>query len=225
MESSPELSQLRVARLSSPEAAAKFAGTTIGPRGCWVARAGGHVGLVVQPTGTTQPADVVFLPPPANPDTGKRACDISQFNVEGVLRFNNGLAIVPLAARQFVEVVEHAVGFDGPGEVTHGRFPQVGGMRFSFDPSAPAGRRFRSLAVVAEGGNVTDRVVEDGMVAGDPEREIKVVTLNFLANGGDGYPFPLPAAGGIDLAGEAVQSNAHRPTSPTPTATASSTGR
>ena len=173
-----------------------------------------HIGLVVQPPGTTQPADVVFLPSPANPDAGKRKGDISQFNVEGVLRFNNGVAIVPLTARRFVEVVEHAVGFDGPGEVTHGRFPQVGGMRFSFDPSAPAGRRVRSLAVVDEGGAVTDRVVEDGMLVGDPEREIRVATLNFLANGGDGYPFPLPAAGRIDLAGEAVQSNAPSPDFP-----------
>ena len=98
--------------------------------------------------------------------------------------------------------------------MTAGRFPQVGGVRFSFDPSAPAGRRVRSLAVVDEGGAVTDRVVEDGMLVGDPEREIRVATLNFLANGGDGYPFPLPAAGRIDLAGEAVQPNAPSPDFP-----------
>ena len=113
---------LWLARQTDPEVAVSFK------------NAGGirdHIGLVVQPPGTTQPADVAFLPPPANPDAGKREGDISQFNVEGVLRFNNGLAIVPLTARQFVEVVEHAVGFDGPGEVAHGRFPQVGGMRAS----------------------------------------------------------------------------------------------
>ena len=52
------------------------------------------------------------------------------------------------------------------------------------------------------------------MLVGDPEREIKVVTLNFLANGGDGYPFPLPAAGGIDLADEAVQPHAPSPDFP-----------
>ena len=196
---------LWLARQADPEVAVSFK------------NAGGirdHIGLVVQPSGTTQPADVVFLPSPANSDAGKREGDISQFNVEGVLRFNNGVAIDPLTARRFVEVVEHAIGFDGPGEVTHGRFPQVGGMRFSFDPSAPAGRRVRSLAVVDEGGAVTDRVVEDGMLVGDPEREIKVATLNFLANGGDGYPFPLPAAGRIDLAGEAVQPNAPSPDFP-----------
>ena len=196
---------LWLARQTDPEVAVSFK------------NAGGirdHIGLVVQPPGTTQPADVVFLPPPANPDAGKREGDISRFNVEGVLRFNNGLAIVPLTAREFVEVVEHALSFDGPGEVTHGRFPQVGGMRFSFDPSAPPGQRVRSLAVVDEGGGVTDRVVEDGVLVGDPQREIKVVTLNFLANGGDGYPFPVPAAGRIDLAGEAVQPNAPSPDFP-----------
>ena len=41
-----------------------------------------------------------------------------------------------------------------------------------------------------------------------------MVTLNFLANGGDGYPFPLPAAGRVDLAGEAVQPNAPSPDFP-----------
>ncbi len=35
-----------------------------------------------------------------------------------------------------------------------------------------------------------------------------MVTLNFLANGGDGYPFPVPQPGRIDLMGEAGQFNA-----------------
>ena len=37
---------------------------------------------------------------------------------------------------------------------------------------------------------------------------IKVVTLNFVANGGDGYPFPVPQPGRVDLVGEAGQFNA-----------------
>ena len=166
------------------------------------------IGLKVQPPGTISPTDVVFLPPPANPDSGKEEGDISQFEVEGAVRFNNGLAIVPVTARQLVEVVEHTIGFEGVGEATEGRFPQVGGMRFSFDPTAPAGERVRSLAIVDENGAVVDRVVEDGALAGDPERLIKVVTLDFLANGGDSYPFPVPTAGRVDLAGEAGQFSA-----------------
>ena len=151
----------------------------------------GDIGIVVQPPGTTDPADMVFLPPPANPTIGKEEGGVSQFDVEGTLRFNNGLAIVPLTARQLAAIMEHAIGFDGVGHVTVGRFPQVAGMRFSFDPVAPSGQRVRSLAIVDDSGGVTDRVIERGVVVGDPERRIKMVTLNFLANGGDGYPFPI----------------------------------
>ena len=264
------------------------------------------IGMIVQPPGTTDPSEVMYLPPQANRDSGKETGDISRFDIEGALRFNNGLVIIPLTARQLVAVVEHSIGFDGVGEATAGRFPQVGGMRFSFDPSAPPGKRVRSLAIVdgngaatgrvtgremdpvtgrvtgremdpvagrvtgremgpvtgremdpvtgrvidremdpATGrvtgretgpvtgrvidremdpvtgremdpatGRVIDRVVEDGALAGDPERIIKVVTLDFLANGGDGYPFPVPARGRVDLRGETGQFNAPDPAFP-----------
>ena len=174
----------------------------------------GSIGLVVQPPGTTSPADVALLPPPANPDAGKEEGDISRFDIEGALRFNNGLVIIPLTARQLVGIVEHGIGFDGVGEATVGRFPQVGGMRFSFDPTQPSGERVRSLAIVDDAGGIVDRVVEDGVLVGDPGRQTKMVTMNFLANGGDGYPFPVPSAGRVDLAGEAGQINAPNPDFP-----------
>ena len=173
-----------------------------------------QIGITVQPPGTTEPEDVKFLRPPANPSAGKAEGDVSQFDIEGALRFNNGLVIVPLTAQQLREIVEHAIGFDGVGEATAGRFPQIGGMRFSFDPAAPPGERIRSLAIVDDGGAVVDVVVEAGSLAGDPGREIKMVTMNFLANGGDGYPFPLPAPGRVDLTGEAGQINAPNPDFP-----------
>ena len=174
----------------------------------------GEIGIVVQPPGTTDPADMVFLPPPANPTIGKEEGDVSQFDIEGTLRFNNGLAIVPLTARQLAAIMEHAIGFDGVGHVTVGRFPQVAGMRFSFDPVAPAGQRVRSLAIVDDSGSVTERVIERGVMVGDPERRIKMVTLNFLANGDDGYPFPVPGTGRIDLTGEDGQPNPPHPAFP-----------
>ena len=174
----------------------------------------GDIGIVVQPPGTTDPVDMVFLPPPANPTIGKEEGGVSQFDVEGTLRFNNGLAIVPLTARQLAAIMEHAIGFDGVGHVTVGRFPQVAGLRFSFDPVAPSGQRVRSLAIVDDSGGVTDRVIERGVVVGDPERRIKMVTLNFLANGGDGYPFPVASAGRVDLAGEDGQPNPPNPDFP-----------
>jgi 2',3'-cyclic-nucleotide 2'-phosphodiesterase (5'-nucleotidase family) len=175
------------------------------------------IGLLVQPPGATNPSDVMFRPPPANPETGRRGRregDISQFDIEGALRFNNGLVIIPLTARQLAEVIEHTVGFDGVGKATVGRFPHVAGMRFSFDPTAPSGERIRSLAIVDDSGMVTDRVVEGGALSGDPEKLIKMVTLDFLANRGDGYPFPVPSAGRIDLRGERAQPNPPDPDFP-----------
>jgi hypothetical protein len=87
-------------------------------------------------------------------------------------------------------------------------------MRFSFDPALPSGRRIRSLATVGESGAVVDRVVEFGELSGDPARAIKVVTLNFLANLGDGLPIPAPHPSRIDLNGEAAQPNAPDPDFP-----------
>ena len=167
------------------------------------------IGVVIQPPGTTDPAEVQFLPPSANPATGKMQGDVSQFDIQGALRFDNGMVIVPLTALQFVEVLEHTIAADGIGETPSGGFPQVGGMRFSFDPAAPYGQRIRSLAVIDDNGEVSDRVVEGGALAGDPERVIKMATLNFLANGGSGYPFPVPQPGRIDFSGEAGQYNPH----------------
>ena len=49
-----------------------------------------RVGLELQPPGTVDSKDVVFLPPAANPDSGTEEGEISQYDVETVLRFNNG---------------------------------------------------------------------------------------------------------------------------------------
>ena len=173
-----------------------------------------HIGQVLQPPGTTSPDDAQYLPPAANPVAEKESGDVSQLDIEGALRFNNGLVIVPLTARGLVDVLEHAIGFDGVGEVPAGNFPQVAGMRFSFEPAAPSGQRIRSLAIVGDNGEINDRVVVEGRLSGNPEREVKVVTLNFLANQGGGFSYPLPHAGRVDLAGEANQPNAPNPQFP-----------
>ena len=56
------------------------------------------IGLIMPPPGATGPSEVVFLPPPANPESGKKEGDISQYDIEGTLRFNDGLVILPLTA-------------------------------------------------------------------------------------------------------------------------------
>ena len=76
-------------------------------------------------------------PPPAIESVGKPEGGISQFNIEGSLRFNNGLTLLSVTAAELLDVMEHAVSATEEG-ATPGKFPQVGGMRFSFDPSRQA---------------------------------------------------------------------------------------
>ena len=129
------------------------------------------------------------LPPPANPLVGKAEGDISQLDIENTLRFNSGLSLLTLTAPQLLEVVEHAVAEAQPG-VSTGQFPQVGGLAFSYDMSQPAGKRVGSLVITDSDGNPTDVVAQNGEVVGDRAGTFRIVTRDFLADGGDDYPYP-----------------------------------
>ena len=142
---------------------------------------------------------ITYLPPQTNPESGKQTGQISQLDLENSFKFNNGLTIMTLTAQELRWVMEYGVAESGDG-ATPGQFPQVAGMRFSFDPAEQAigisgtqvlteGSRIRSLVIVDENGLAVDTVVRNGELSGDPAREIMIVTLDFLAGGGDGYPF------------------------------------
>ncbi len=150
-----------------------------------------EIGEVIAPAGSTDPALVSFAPPRANPAANRAAGEVSQLAIASALRFNNSLATLDVTAARLKELLEHGVAVLG----SQGRFPQVGGMAFSYDPTATAqvtttagavstpGARIRSLVVG------TEVVVRNGALVGDPSRLIRMVTLGFLADGGDGYPF------------------------------------
>ncbi len=158
------------------------------------------------------------LPPLANPSAGKPAGGISQLDIENSLRFNNTLSIVSVTAENLERLFEHAVAATAPG-ATPGQFAQIGGVSFSYDLSRTAqvvssstgvvstvGERVRNLAILNEDGSIADVIMMNGVLQGDPSRVIKVVTLNFLAGGGDGYPFPAYTIPGsrVDLANHAA---------------------
>ncbi|MFN3360190.1 MAG: bifunctional metallophosphatase/5'-nucleotidase [Pseudanabaenaceae cyanobacterium] len=134
------------------------------------------------------------IPPLANPLTNKPAGAISQLDIETALAFNNSLTLITLTAAQLKQTMEHGVSQSVSG-ATPGRFPQISGFSFSFDPRQPVGQRIRSLVVGQ------DVVVKDGQLQGDPDRTFRAVTLNYLANGGDDYPLPqFPNLNRRDLA-------------------------
>jgi 2',3'-cyclic-nucleotide 2'-phosphodiesterase (5'-nucleotidase family) len=149
-----------------------------------------EIGEIMAPAGSTDASQAILSPPKANPDANRAAGEISQLAIASSLRFNNSLSTLDITATRLKELLEHGVAVLG----SQGRFPQVGGMAFSYDPTgtaqvvtagavSTAGTRIRSLIVG------TDVVVRNGVLQGDPNRVFRMVTLGFLADGGDGYPF------------------------------------
>ena len=121
----------------------------------------------------------------ANPLAGKNAGEISQLDIENSLRFNNGLTLITLTRAQLKDVLEHAVAGSGDGN-TPGQFGQFAGISMCVDLSRPAGDRVR-FACLTKSGVKDAVVVSNGIVLGSDS--VRIVTLDFLAGGGDSYPF------------------------------------
>jgi 2',3'-cyclic-nucleotide 2'-phosphodiesterase (5'-nucleotidase family) len=135
-------------------------------------------------------------PTAANPSAGKPEGGISTLDIEYSLRFNNSLSLVTVTASQLKAMLEHGVS----SYPNQGRFPQVSGMAFSFDPSRPEGNRIINLTIEDATGKDLDVIVRNGEIYGDPTRPFRMVTLFFIAGGGDGYPTPTdPSANRVDL--------------------------
>jgi 2',3'-cyclic-nucleotide 2'-phosphodiesterase (5'-nucleotidase family) len=126
----------------------------------------------------------------ANLAAGKPASGVSTLDIENSLRFNNSLSLVTVSASKLKELLEHSIA----SYPNQGRFPQVSGVAFSFDLTKPAGSRIVNMAIQDSQGNDLDVVVRSGALAGDPARTFRMVTLGFLAGGGDSYPFPTDAS-------------------------------
>lgn len=104
--------------------------------------------------------------------------DITRLDLFNTLPFANFVSTVTgVTPERLRQVLENAV---SRVEFVDGRFAQVAGLTFSYDPTAPAGGRIDDVTVGA-----TPYVI-DGVVQAAPD--LRVAVVNFLANGGDGYP-------------------------------------
>lgn len=138
-----------------------------------------EIGSIIVPPGGDA-GDATLQPPVANPAANRLAGEISLLMIETSYKFNNRLWAFDVTAQKLLDLLNHGV---ADVENIGGRFPQVSGVSFSFDPAQPAGQRVRTVKVG------TELVVQNGAVVGDAARPFRLVTLNFLATGGDGYPF------------------------------------
>ncbi|EHM01669.1 5'-nucleotidase protein [Acetobacteraceae bacterium AT-5844] len=149
-------------------------------------------------------------PTVANPTAGKPEGGVSQLDIENALRFNNALSVVTISAEGLAVILEHAVAGIAPGS-TPGSFGQFSGIAFTYDPDATAqvvnatgdvitaGARIQSAAILNEDGTVADELIRDGELVGDAARGIKLVTLSFMVDGGDSYPFAKYVTDRTDL--------------------------
>ncbi|MGB0499033.1 MAG: bifunctional metallophosphatase/5'-nucleotidase [Rubricella sp.] len=100
--------------------------------------------------------------------------EITMGEVLTVLPFQNTLATFQLPGSAVIAALENGVSRVEDGA---GRFPQVAGIRYTWDAAADPGSRIVSVELETDG----------GWEALDPDAVYGVVSNNFMRAGGDGY--------------------------------------
>ncbi|ATG39248.1 MULTISPECIES: bifunctional UDP-sugar hydrolase/5'-nucleotidase [Phaeobacter] len=101
--------------------------------------------------------------------------EVTMGEVLTVLPFQNTLSTFEITGEEVIAALENGV---SQVEEIKGRFPQVAGLKFTWDPTvAPNEGRIQDV-MVGEG---------DSFAPIDPAKTYVVVTNNYVRNGGDGY--------------------------------------
>lgn len=100
--------------------------------------------------------------------------EVTMGEVLTVLPFQNTLATFQIDGAGVIAALENGVSQVEDGA---GRFPQVAGLKFKWNPNGEPGARVTEV-MVAEG---------DGFVAIDEAKTYSVATNNYVRGGGDGY--------------------------------------
>ncbi|MEA2057848.1 MAG: 5'-nucleotidase C-terminal domain-containing protein, partial [Actinomycetota bacterium] len=125
------------------------------------------------------------------------AGDITELDTFDMVPFPNFVTIVPDIPRaQFKEILENAVSRIDPPAAPGGtgRFAQISGFTFTFDTTGTPMLIASDGSVAVPGTRVTEVALNDGtvivtggaVVAGP---DLTVATIDFLARGGDQYPY------------------------------------
>lgn len=97
--------------------------------------------------------------------------DVTLGDVVSMVPFVNNAATTTMSGAQLWQALENGVS----GYPTEGRFPQISGFHFTFDPDRPAGSRITSVTL------------NDGTPIAADSSTYTVTTLDFMVYGGDGY--------------------------------------
>ncbi|MDZ4768190.1 MAG: 5'-nucleotidase C-terminal domain-containing protein [Chloroflexota bacterium] len=109
---------------------------------------------------------------------GLEAGTLLRGDVLELLPFTNRLTSFSVTGADLRLALENGVSRVGESSGT-GRFPQVSGLRYTYDFSLPALDRVTSIEVLADDGETYEPL--------DPERRYLIATNDFIRKGGDGY--------------------------------------
>ncbi|UWR46330.1 5'-nucleotidase/apyrase family protein [Phaeobacter inhibens] len=101
--------------------------------------------------------------------------EVTMGEVLTVLPFQNTLSTFEITGEQVIAALENGV---SQVEEIKGRFPQVAGLKFTWDPTIEPNEGRIQDVMVGEG---------DSFAPIDPAKTYVVVTNNYVRNGGDGY--------------------------------------
>ncbi len=104
--------------------------------------------------------------------TGSGPLDVTLGDALSVYPFGNQVATTVVTGANLWNALENGVGGSYPAD---GRFPQVSGIKFSFDSSKPVGSRIVEVTKL------------DGTAIAKDSKEYTLTTLDFIIYGGDGY--------------------------------------
>jgi 2',3'-cyclic-nucleotide 2'-phosphodiesterase (5'-nucleotidase family) len=115
---------------------------------------------------------------------------LSRKDILSELPFGNVTVVMSLSGADLWAALENAV---GRVEDKAGRFAQISGMAFVYDPAKPKGSRVVSVTV---GGNPLDRTVS-----------YTIATNDYIARGGDGYGVLKQGKLVVDAAGATLMAS------------------
>ena len=118
------------------------------------------------PARTYVPADTKLV------RTGTGALDVTLGDALTVYPFGNQVATTVVTGENLWKALENGVGGNYPGD---GRFPQISGFKFTFDPTKAVGSRIVSVTK------------NDGTAIAKDQTVYTLTTLDFIIYGGDGY--------------------------------------
>ena len=114
------------------------------------------------------------------------AGEVTMCEVLTVMPFQNTLSTFEVSGQTMIDALENGV---SQVEEVKGRFPQVAGLKFSWDIKTAPGE-----------GRISDMMVatDDGFAPIDPNAMYSVVSNNYIRGGGDGYKMFIDAKNAYD---------------------------